>query len=488
MVISTTNRAIDSYAIAKKHMHRIHQIHFVGIGGSGMNGIAEVMLNLGYQVSGSDMASSPVIERLKSLGVTVYPTHDADNIIGADVVVRSTAITDSNPELVAAHEQRIPVVGRAEMLAEIMRFRFGIAVSGTHGKTTTTSLLASILADAGQDPTFVIGGILNRAGTSAKLGQSQYLIAEADESDASFLHLMPMMSIVLNIDADHMDTYQGDFAKLKATFIQFIQQMPFYGLAVVCLDDPVVASIADDIGRPLTTYGTSDACDIYATNIRAEGLQMHFDVVSHSNGNRDDKIITPMCLNMPGKHNVLNALACVAVCLELGVSLEKIATGLQAFTGVGRRFHYRGEVSQFNDKKVSVFEDYGHHPRELAAVLEAARSAFPDKKIVGVFQPHRYSRTRDLFEDFSQVLSGFDKLILSEVFAAGEAVITDADGRALTRAIRARGKVEPIFVENVADVVMQVREVVESDDVVLVMGAGSIGKVAQQLVAGGLDE
>lgn len=483
------NNNVASYAMAKKHMHRIHKIHFVGIGGSGMNGIAEVMLNLGYEISGSDMVDSPVIERLKSLGATVFNNHQAANISDADVVVRSTAIKEDNVELVAAHEQRIPVVGRAEMLAEIMRFRFGIAVSGTHGKTTTTSLLASILADAGQDPTFVIGGILNRAGTSAKLGQSQYLIAEADESDASFLHLMPMMSIVLNIDADHMDTYQGDFDKLKATFIQFIQQMPFYGLAVVCLDDPVMASMVDDLGRPVTTYGSSEDCDIYATNIRADGLQMHFDVVCRPNGQANgETVTTPMCLNMPGKHNVLNALACVAVCLELGVSLEQIAHGLQAFTGVGRRFHYRGKISQIDNQAVSVFEDYGHHPREIAAVLEAARSAFPEQNIVGVFQPHRYSRTRDLFEDFSMVLSGFDKLVLSEVYAAGEAVIADADGRALTRAIRARGKVEPIFVEKVSDVATQVRGIVEGDDVVLVMGAGSIGKVAQQLVDGGDNE
>lgn len=477
--MAIANNSLSSHAIAKKHMHRIHTIHFVGIGGSGMNGIAEVMLNLGYQISGSDKADNAVINRLKSLGAIIYSEHAASNINNADVVVRSSAITDDNIELITAHEKRIPVVGRAEMLAEIMRFRFGIAVAGTHGKTTTTSLLASILADAGQDPTFIIGGILNRVGSSAKLGQSQYLIAEADESDASFLHLMPMMSIVLNIDADHMETYQGDFEKLKATFIQFIQQMPFYGLVIVCLDDPVVASIIDDIGRSVRTYGTTESADIYAKNIRADGLQMYFDVVCQIDGGEQQ---TTMCLNMPGRHNVLNALACVAVCLELGVSLTQIASGLQAFTGVGRRFHYRGEIMGLMNKKVSVFEDYGHHPREITAVLEAARSAFPDKKIVGVFQPHRYSRTRDLFEDFSMILSEFDKLVLTEVYGAGEAVISDADGRSLTRAIRARGKVEPIFVENMADLPLQVKDIVDVDDVVLVMGAGSIGQVAEQLV------
>ncbi len=475
------NNDITSYAIAKKHMHRIHKIHFVGIAGSGMNGIAEVMLNLGYEVSGSDMADNAIVERLRSLGATIVSGHAAGNIEGADVVVRSTAIKEDNAELIAAHEKRIPVVGRAEMLAEIMRFRFGIAVAGTHGKTTTTSLLASILADAGEDPTYVIGGILNRVGASAKLGQSQYLIAEADESDASFLHLMPMMSILLNIDADHMETYGGDFEKLKQTFIQFLHRMPFYGLAIVCLDDPEVAAIIDDIGRPVTTYGISEQCDVFASNIRAVGLEMHFDVTVRLEG---APVTAAMCLNMPGRHNVLNALACVAVCLELGVSLEKIAHGLKSFMGVGRRFHARGEI-QCQNGVIPVFEDYGHHPREIAAVLEAARSAYPERNVVGVFQPHRYSRTRDLFEDFSMVLSQFDKLVLTEVFAAGEVPIADADGRALSRAIRARGKVEPIFVESLTALPEQVLEIIDENDVVLVMGAGSIGQVALQLVNGG---
>lgn len=467
---------------ARKHMRRIEQLHFVGIGGSGMNGIAEVLLNSGYRVSGSDMSASANTQRLEQLGATIFVGHEASHIDGADVVVRSTAIPDDNPEILAAHANYTPVVGRAEMLAEIMRYRMGIAVSGTHGKTTTTSILSSLLGDAGLDPTFVIGGILNRAGTSAKLGQSEYLIAEADESDASFLHLTPMMTIVSNIDADHLETYGGDFDVYRQTFLQFLHRMPFYGLAIVCLDDPQVAKIIDDIGRPLLTYGTTDNCDIYADNIRAQGLAMHFDAVIKHKGVSAERY--PFTLNMPGRHNVLNALSCIAVAREIGVDMSVIQQGIANFSGVGRRFTAKGYLHKDN-QRIPVFEDYGHHPRELAAVLDAAKNAFPDKNILGVFQPHRFSRTRDLFDDFAQILAKFDRLVLTRVFAAGEEHIPDADGRALARAIRARGQVEPIFVKALEDVAEQVRTVATDEDVILVMGAGSIGRVAGELVTGG---
>lgn len=462
------------YITQQKHMRRIERIHFVGIGGSGMNGIAEVMINLGYAVSGSDMAESVNTKRLQTLGAEISIGHDKDNVVSADVVVKSTAITDDNPEIAAAHALRKPVVSRAEMLAEIMRYRFGVAVSGTHGKTTTTSILASVLADAGLDPTFVIGGILNRAGTSAKLGQGEYLIAEADESDASFLHLTPMMTIVSNIDADHLETYGGDFRVYRKTFIKFLQRMPFYGLAVVCLDDPQVKKILDDISRPVLTYGTTSDCDIYADNIRADGLAMHFDVVLA------DESRHAFTLNMPGRHNVLNAVSCIAVALEIGVDMAQIQRGVANFSGVGRRFTAKGHLLK-DGGEIPVFEDYGHHPRELDAVLSAAKSAFPDKNIVGVFQPHRFSRTRDLFDDFANVLADFDKLILTRVYAAGEAHIPDADGKALARAIRARGKVEPIFVKDLEDVTEQVKTVVTDEDVILVMGAGTVGRIAGEL-------
>ncbi|MGY0399773.1 MAG: UDP-N-acetylmuramate--L-alanine ligase [Ostreibacterium sp.] len=456
-----------------KHMRSINRIHFVGIGGSGMNGIAEVMINLGYFVSGSDMTSSVNTERLIAQGAEIYIGHDAIHITAVDVVVKSTAIAEDNPEIIAAHAVRIPVVSRAEMLAEIMRYRFGIAVSGTHGKTTITSILASVLGDAGLDPTFVIGGILNRAGASACLGQGDYLIAEADESDASFLHLTPMITIVSNIDADHLETYGGDFKIYRKTFVEFLQRMPFYGLAVVCLDDPEVQKILEDIGRPLLTYGTSESCDAYATNIRADGLAMHFDVEVAEE-------VYPFVLNMPGKHNVLNAVSCIAVALEIGINIEKIQQGIANFSGVARRFTKRGYLQKAG-ATIPVFEDYGHHPRELEAVLSAAQLAFPDKVILGVFQPHRFSRTRDLFDDFAEVLAKFDKLVLTRVFAAGEAHIPDADGKALARAIRARGKVEPIFIKALEEVAEQVKSIVTGEEVILVMGAGSIGRIASEL-------
>lgn len=473
---------------ARKHMRRIEHLHFVGIGGSGMNGIAEVLLNLGYRVSGSDRQHGTNTQRLQQLGATIFIGHAEQHIEDADVVVKSTAIPDDNPEILAAQANHTPVVGRAEMLAEIMRYRVGIAVSGTHGKTTITSILSSLLGDAGLDPTFVIGGILNRAGSSAKLGQSEYLIAEADESDASFLHLTPTMTIVSNIDADHLETYGGDFEVYRQTFLQFLQRMPFYGLAVVCMDDPEVAKILGDIGRPLLTYGTTPNCDVYAQDIRADGLAMHFNVmVTEQDGSLGQY---PFTLHMPGQHNVLNALSCIAIAREVGVDMATIQQGIANFTGVGRRFTAKGHL-QKGGMKIPVFEDYGHHPRELMAVLEAAKNAFPDKQVLGVFQPHRFSRTRDLFDDFAEVLAKFDRLILTRVFAAGEEHIPDADGRALARAIRARGLVEPIFVKALEDVSEQVRAVATDENVILVMGAGSIGRVAGELVVndeGGNDD
>lgn len=465
-------------AFLQKHMRRIEHIHFVGIGGSGMNGIAEVMINLGYQVSGSDQQSSEHTKRLEKLGATIYIGHDGKHVETADVVVKSTAIDIKNPEIEAAHQLRKPVISRAEMLAEIMRYRVGIAVSGTHGKTTTTSILSSLLGDAGLDPTFVIGGVLNRAGTSAQLGQSQYLIAEADESDASFLHLNPMITIVSNIDADHLETYGGDFSLYRETFIQFLHRMPFYGLAVLCLDDPQIRKIMDNIGRPMRTYGTTNDCDIYAINIEAKGLSMYFDAVIK--GEDGSESTHAFVLHMPGRHNVLNALSCIAVALELGVDIETIKKGISNFSGVGRRFTHRGHLRK-NNIEIPVYEDYGHHPRELAAVLAAARAAFPDKIITAVFQPHRFSRTRDLFDDFASVLAKFDKLVLTRVYAAGEAHIPDADGKALSRAIRARGLVEPIFVKDLEEISAQVRAIAEENEVILVLGAGSIGQIASEL-------
>ncbi|MPV86274.1 UDP-N-acetylmuramate--L-alanine ligase [Ostreibacterium oceani] len=462
----------------RKHMRRVNHIHFVGIGGAGMNGIAEVMVNLGYAVSGSDIQSSSATQRLQSLGVDVTVGHQAEQVNKADVVVKSTAIQSDNPEIIAAHAARIPVVSRAEMLAEIMRYRFGIAVSGTHGKTTTTSILASLLGDAGLDPTFVIGGVLNRAGTSAKLGQSDYLIAEADESDASFLHLTPMLTVVTNIDADHLETYGGDFSVYRQTFVDFLQRMPFYGLAVVCYDDVNIQKILPDIGRPVVTYGSAADCDIYVKDIRTTGLMTSFDVVF----SRDNpSACVTFDLQMPGKHNVLNALAAIAVAHELDVPMQQIQQGVANFNGVGRRFTLRGYLSKAQ-AQIPVFEDYGHHPRELSAVLSAAKAAFPDKRIFAVFQPHRFSRTRDLFDDFANVLAQFDKLILTRVYAAGEAHIPDADGRALARAIRARGGVEPIFVPEFDKISEQTIHVANADDVILVLGAGSIGQIATQVV------
>ena len=456
-------------------MGRIRCIHFVGIGGVGMGGIAEVLLNLGYEVCGSDINENAVTQRLQSLGATISFGHAAENVRKCDVVVVSTAVKEDNPEVIAAHERRIPVVPRAEMLAELMRFRYGIAVAGTHGKTTTTSLVASVLAEGEFDPTFVIGGRLNSAGTNARLGESHYLVAEADESDASFMHLQPMMAIVTNIDADHMETYGGDFENLRQTFIEFLHHLPFYGLAILCIDDEEIRNVIPRINRPIITYGLSEDADIRATNVRQEGSKTYFSV---SNKGKENWL--EITLNMPGQHNVLNALAAIAVANELGVDAEAIQKALLGFEGIGRRFQINGEY-QVGDAKVLHVDDYGHHPREVDATIQAIKKGWPDNRLVVAFQPHRYTRTRDLFEDFTAVLSNVDALVLLEVFAAGEAVIAGADGRSLARAIRARGQVEPVFVENIEDLAATLKGVLQDGDILLTLGAGSVGAAASKL-------
>jgi UDP-N-acetylmuramate--alanine ligase len=453
----------------------IRRIHFVGIGGTGMSGIAEVLANLGYQVSGSDIKESPVTQRLVQLGVTVMMGHQRANVSDADVVVVSSAIDRSNAEVDAAYLNRIPVIPRAEMLAELMRFRFGIAVAGTHGKTTTTSLTASLLAEGGLDPTFVIGGRLNSAGSNAKLGLGHYLVAEADESDASFLYLQPMIAIVTNIDQDHMETYQNSYQRLKDTFIEFLHHLPFYGLAVLCLDDEGVRAILPDISKPVVTYGVNEEADVRAIDIAQNGLQTTFTVLRR--GNNAELRVT---LNLPGWHNMLNALAAIAVASRLGVDDLAITRSLGAFKGVGRRFQINGDVA-LKGGKLTLVDDYGHHPREIAATLEALRQAWPTRRSVVIFQPHRYTRTRDLFEDFVQVLSTVDVLILMEVYAAGETPIPGADGRALIRAIRVRGQVSPVFIEDWEKLPSILAGIVEADDVVLTLGAGNVGQFATQL-------
>ncbi|NOQ90075.1 MAG: UDP-N-acetylmuramate--L-alanine ligase [Gammaproteobacteria bacterium] len=459
----------------KDFMRRIRKVHFVGIGGAGMSGIADVMNTLGYQVSGSDVASNAVTEQLKKSGVKIYHSHQAENVADVDVVVTSTAISNENAEVVAAKERRIPVVPRAEMLAELMRFSHGIAVAGTHGKTTTTSLVTCVLEEAGLDPTYVIGGKLNSSATHARLGKGKYLVAEADESDASFLYLQPMMSIVTNIDADHLPTYGGDFSRLKQAFVEFLHHLPFYGLAVVCVDDEEVRSILPEITRPLIRYGIDFEADVCASNIRYQGAQTVFDVMLP-----EADTTFEITLNMPGRHNVLNALAAICVAYELGVSSLHMQTALARFEGIGRRMHMYGEA-KISQGTVTLVDDYAHHPTELAATLRATKNAWPEKRLVAVFQPHRYTRTRDLFEDFSQVLSDCDVLILTEVFAAGEEPVPGADGRALCAAIRARGKVNPIFVEDVEKLGVDLCSILHDGDLVLTMGAGSIGRIASQL-------
>lgn len=470
------SHAIDDKSSSYENfMRRIRKVHFVGIGGAGMSGIADVMNTLGYQVSGSDIASNAVTERLQSLGVKVYHAHTAENIRDVDVVVTSTAIDKNNLEVEAAKALRIPVVPRAEMLAELMRFSHGIAVAGTHGKTTTTSLVTSVLAEAGLDPTYVIGGKLNSSATHARLGKGKYLVAEADESDASFLYLQPMIAIVTNVDADHLPTYAGDFSRLKQAFVEFLHHLPFYGLAVVCVDDAEVRSILAEITRPIIRYGIDFEADVCASNIRYQGMQSVFDVLL-------PEADTPfeVTLNMPGRHNVLNALAAICVAYELGVSVQHMQAALSRFEGIGRRMHMYGDI-KIKHGTVTLVDDYAHHPTEVAATLRAAKNAWPEKRLVAVFQPHRYTRTRDLFEDFSQVLAECDVLILTEIYAAGEEPIAGADGRALCAAIRARGKVNPVFIEDVELLGSDLQSILKDGDLVLTMGAGSIGRVASQL-------
>jgi len=461
--------------------HRISRVHFVGIGGTGMCGIAEVLLNLGYQVSGSDITNGSATRRLAQLGARVTLGHQAANIAGADAVVTSTAVTADNPEVVAAHAARIPVVPRAQMLAELMRLRQGIAVAGTHGKTTTTSLVASVLAAGGLDPTFVIGGRLNAANANAKLGQGDFIVAEADESDASFLHLTPVISVVTNIDQDHMETYGHDFGRLKQTFVDFLQRLPFYGVAVACVDDPVVAEILPSVGKTVVPYGFGEAAAIRAIDIRHDHGRMHFTVTRRNGTPLSSLGIT---LNLPGEHNVRNALAAIAVGTELDVADADIVRALANFQGVGRRFARHGEVALPAGGAFTLIDDYGHHPVEMAATLAAARGAFPGRRIVLAFQPHRYTRTRDLFEDFVRVLGEADALLLTEVYAAGEAPLVAADGRALARALRVQGRVEPIFVEDVAGLPQAVLQHLQDGDVLITMGAGSIGQTPIQLAEG----
>jgi UDP-N-acetylmuramate--alanine ligase len=460
--------------------HAVKHLHFVGIGGSGMSGIAEILHNLGYKVSGSDQADSTVLQRLKSLGIATYVGHAAKQIAGAGAVVTSTAVSGSNPEVIAARAARVPVVPRAVMLAELMRLKRGIAIAGTHGKTTTTSLVASVLAEAGLDPTFVIGGRLNSAGANSRLGSGEYIVVEADESDASFLNLMPVLSVVTNIDGDHMETYGHDFARLKAAFVDFLHRMPFYGAAIVCGDDPGVQSIVPMVSRRVIRYGFEAGCEVRATNVQAlPGGQMRFTVERRNGVSMPPLAIT---LNLPGEHNVKNALAAIAVATELELPDAPIAAALEKFAGVGRRFQRYGEVKAQEGGAFTVIDDYGHHPAEMAAVIAAARGAFPGRRLVLAFQPHRYTRTRDCFEDFVKVLGSADAVLLTEVYAAGEPPIVAADGRSLARALRVAGKVDPVFVDEVDGLAAAAAEQAKAGDVVIVMGAGSIGNVAPRIV------
>jgi len=458
--------------------HKVKHLHFVGIGGAGMNGIAEVLINSGYQVSGSDLAENAATQRLKQLGATIYRGHAKEHLSDVDAVVVSTAVKADNPEVMAARERHIPVVPRAMMLAELMRLRQGIAVAGTHGKTTTTSLTASILAKGGFDPTFVIGGKLNSSGTNARLGQSDYIVAEADESDASFLYLQPILAIITNIDANHMETYAHDFNKLKQAFVEFVEHLPFYGMAMVCVDDANIREILPRISKPVCTYGLSEGAQIRAVDVRHEGGRMRYTVQCRQNGTPRDLDVT---LNLPGMHNVLNSLAAIAVALEVGVSHEAIVAALAEFEGVGRRFQRYGEVALPDGGSFTLIDDYGHHPVEMAATLAAVRGAFPDKRLVLAFQPHRYTRTRDVFDDFVKVLCTVDALVLSEVYAAGETPIVAADGRALMQALRVAGQSAAMFVEQIADLPQAVMTMARDGDVVVTMGAGSIGNVPAQV-------
>ncbi|WP_241242274.1 UDP-N-acetylmuramate--L-alanine ligase [Thalassotalea sp. G2M2-11] len=467
-------------------MRRVKSIHFVGIGGAGMGGIAEVLLNEGYRITGSDIGENQVVKRLRDLGATITIGHHQDNIEGASVIVVSTAIDQQNPELIHASKLRIPVVRRAEMLAELMRFRHGVAVAGTHGKTTTTSLIASIYAEANLDPTFVIGGLLNSAGTNARLGTSRYLIAEADESDASFLHLQPMVAVVTNIDEDHMETYDGDFEKLKDTYIEFLHNLPFYGLAVVCIDNPVVREILPRISRQVITYGFSQDADVVATNYQQSGGKSYFTVEREGQADLD------LSVNLPGQHNVLNALAGIAVATDQGINDEAMVTSLAGFAGIGRRFEHLANLHTEKGDMVLI-DDYGHHPREVAATIKAMREGWPNNRLVMIFQPHRYSRTRDLYEDFVDVLSQVDCLLLLDVYSAGEAPVLTADSKNLARSIRQRGQVDPIYVGDQEQLPELLAAQLQDGDMVITQGAGNIGMVSRQLAsnpifAGGGDE
>ncbi len=462
-------------SVSEPGMGRIRRIHFVGIGGAGMGGIAEVMLNLGYTVTGSDLQHNVVTQRLEAMGATINSGHAAEYVIGSDVVVVSSAVKSTNPEVVEAHHLRIPVVPRAEMLAELMRFRYGIAIAGTHGKTTTTSLIASILAQGGVDPTFVIGGLLNSAGSNARLGAGRYLVAEADESDASFLLLQPMIAVVTNIDADHMDTYEGSFDKLRHSFIEFLHHLPFYGLAVLCIDDANVKSILAEVTRPIMTYGFTADADIHAFDIKQSGFKTRFNVAL-----RDTGKTLSVTLNLPGKHNVLNATAAIAVAYQLGIAEQAMVTALAEFAGIGRRFHHYEDLVVAQGRVMHI-DDYGHHPTEVNAVIRAIRDGWPDKRLVLAFQPHRYTRTRDLFEDFAIALSGVDELLLLDVYPAGEAPISGADGRTLARAIRHRGQVDPVFVEQVEQLPQALLHMLHEGDILVTLGAGNIGAMAAKL-------
>ncbi|MBA6389688.1 UDP-N-acetylmuramate--L-alanine ligase [Colwellia sp. BRX10-3] len=469
-----SNTALNHANNRAPEMRRVKTIHFVGIGGAGMGGIAEVLLNEGYQITGSDIGENQVVKRLTALGAKITIGHHEDNVSGASVIVVSTAINAENPELVAAHQQRIPVVRRAEMLAELMRFRHGIAIAGTHGKTTTTSLIASIFAQANLDPTFVIGGLLNSAGTNARLGSSRYLIAEADESDASFLHLQPMVSVITNIDEDHMETYEGDFEKLKDTYIEFLHNLPFYGLAVVCLDNPVVREILPRIGRQVITYGFCEDADVRATQYQQSAGMSSFVV------ERKDSAPLAINVNLPGEHNVLNALAGVAVAIDEGVAESAIQQALQNFAGIGRRFEKLATLHT-EQGKMMLIDDYGHHPTEVKATIAAMRNGWPEKRLIMVFQPHRYSRTRDLYEDFVEVLSEVDCLFLLDVYGAGEAPIANADSKSLARSIRLRGQIEPIYVSDSDKLAELIAAQLKDGDMVITQGAGNIGAIARSL-------
>jgi UDP-N-acetylmuramate--alanine ligase len=459
----------------KDRMRRIHTIHFVGIGGSGMSGIAEVLLNLGYAVQGSDLKLGDAAGRLQKLGARVLIGHCAANVTGADVVVVSSAISPDNPEVAQALAQRIPVVKRAEMLGELMRFRYSIAVAGTHGKTTTTSLVSSVLAEGGEDPTFVIGGRLKSAASNARLGAGQYLVAEADESDASFMHLQPMIAVVTNVDADHLGTHGGDFGKLKLSFVEFLHNLPFYGLAVICGDDPVARGLVPQIARPYLTYGFDEGCDVRAVNVVRTGPRSVFDVLRPQS-----PAPLNVTLNLPGRHNVLNALAAITVATELEIDDAAIQRALAGFQGIERRLQFLGEIAT-QAGSVALVDDYGHHPTEIAATVEAVRQGWPGRRVVLAFQPHRYTRTRDLLDEFAHVVSDADALVVAEVYPAGEAPIAGADGKALCRAIRSRGRVEPVLLKGIDELPEALASIVRDGDVVLTMGAGSIGAASHEL-------